>query len=111
MKPFEKFLNDTLGTKELLETYLELRQEFQRLGFSENDLEKPPTYSPMMMRLFHKFGDTQKALFKQVNDYGFDVEWNEFIEFMSPILQKINDITPLSENGYSKRNDSGDEDY
>ena len=83
MKPFEKFLNDTLGTKELLETYLELRQEFQRLGFSENELEKPPTYSPMMMRLFHKFGDTQKALFNQVKDYGFDITFIELIKALA----------------------------
>jgi hypothetical protein len=40
MKPFEKFLNDTLGTKELLEIYLELRQHFQELGFSEDEVEK-----------------------------------------------------------------------
>ena len=61
--------------------------------------------------LFHKFGETQRALFRQVNDYGFDVEWNEFVHFTAPLLQKINEITPLSENGYSKRDDSGDEDY
>jgi vacuolar-type H+-ATPase catalytic subunit A/Vma1 len=111
MKPYEKFLHDRVGLRHLLEIYLELRQHFQEIGFSESDLEKPPTYTEKMMRLFHKFGDTQKALFQQVNDYGFDVGWNEFIEFMSPLLQKINEITPLSKNGYSKRDDSGDEDY
>jgi hypothetical protein len=110
MKPFEKFLNDTLGTKELLETYLELRQEFQRLGFSENDLEKPPTYSPMMMELFHKFGDTQKALFNQVKDYGFDITFTELVNYMKPLMEKINDLTPLSKNGYNKRGDNWDED-
>lgn len=111
MKPFEKFLHDRVGLRHLLEIYLELRQHFQELEFSEKDLERPPTYTNKMMSLFHKFGDVQKALFKQVKDYGFDIEWYEFVDFMTPLLEKINDITPLSENGYSKRDDSGDEDY
>lgn len=111
MKPFEKFLHDRVGLRHLLEVYLELRQHFQELGFGESDLEKPPMYTNKMMSLFHKFGDVQKALFQQVKDYGFDIEWNEFVDFMTPLLKKINDITPLSENGYSKRDDSGDEDY
>jgi len=110
MKPFEKFLNDTLGTKELIETYLELRQEFQRLGFSENDLEKPPTYSPMMMRLFHKFGDTRDALLKDVNSYGFDMSFSELTAYLTPLLKKINELTPLKENGYHKRSNRWDED-
>jgi len=110
MKPFEKFLNETLGTKELLEIYLELRQEFQRLGFSENDLEKPTTYSPIMMRLFHKFGDTQKALFNQVKDYGFDITFTEFMDYMKPLMYKINELTPLKPDGNNKRRNRRDED-
>lgn len=110
MRPFEKFLNDTLGTKELLEVYLELRQHFQELGFSEDDLTKPPTYSQKMMTLFHKFGDTQKALFNQVKDYGFDVTFVEFMDYMKPLMDKINELTPLKENGNTKRRNRWDED-
>ena len=110
MKPFEKFLNDTLGTKELLEIYLELRREFQELGFSEGDLEKPPIYTPKMMNLFHKFGDTQKALFNQVNSYGFDITFDEFMEYMKPLMEKINELTPLKENGNNQRRNRWDED-
>lgn len=110
MKPFEKFLNETLGLKKLLEIYLQLRQHFQELGFSQKDLENPPTYTPLMMSLHHKFGETQKALFKQVNDYGFDTSWKEFIEYMKPILDKIDQITPLSHGNYERGN-QGDEDF
>jgi vacuolar-type H+-ATPase catalytic subunit A/Vma1 len=109
MKPFEKFLNDTLATKELLEIYLELRQEFQELGFSESDLSNPPTYTLKMMNLFHKFGDTQKALLKQVNDYGFDITFDELVEYMKPLMEKINELTPLKENGNNKRRNNRDE--
>lgn len=110
MQPFEKFLNHTLGAKELLEIYLELRQEFQELGFSESDLEKPPIYTPKMMTLFHKFGDSQKALFKRVNDYGFDITFTEFTDYMKPLMDKINELTPLKENGNIKRRNRWDED-
>lgn len=110
MKPFEKLLNDTIGTKELLEIYLELRQHFQELGFSEDDLEKPPTITPKMMTLFHKFGDTQNALFNQVKSYGFDITFNEFTDYMKPLMEKINELTPLEKNGNIKRRNQWDED-
>jgi hypothetical protein len=110
MRPFEKFLNNTLGTKELLEVYLELRQHFQELGFSEDDLSNPPTYSRKMMTLFHKFGDTQKDLFNQVKDYGFDVTFTEFTDYMKPLMDKINELTPLKKNGNTKRRNRWDED-
>jgi hypothetical protein len=110
MKPYENFLNESLGLKELVEIYLQLRQHFQELGFSEKDLKKPPTHTPLMMSLFHKFGDTQKALFQQVKDYGFNIDWNEFTNYMKPILTKIDEITPLSHVNYKRRN-QGDEDF
>lgn len=111
MKPFEKFLHDRVGLRHLLEIYLELRRHFQEIGFSEKDLEKPPTYTPKMMTLFNKFGITQKALFQQVKDYGFEIEWEDFVSFIQPLLQKINEVTPLSENGYSKRTNSWDKNF
>ena len=102
MKPFENFLEHSTSLRELLDIYLELRQHFQELGFSEEDLKSPPTYTQKMMSLFHKFGDTQKALFQQVKDYGFDITWNDFIEYVKPMLSKIDEITPLS-HGNNKR--------
>lgn len=97
MELYKKFIDDTVGLRRLLEIYLELRQHFQELGFTESDLSSPPTYTNKMMKLFHSFGDTQNDLFRQVNDYGFDITWNDFIEYLKPILQKINDITPLKD--------------
>jgi hypothetical protein len=110
MKPFEIYLNETLTLRELLNTYLELRQHFQQLGFSENDLEKPPTYSPKMMRLFHKFGDARDSLLRDTKSYGFDITFNELSEYLNPLLGKINELTPLSKDGYSQRRNQRDED-
>lgn len=104
MKPYEKFLNESVGLKELVEIYLQLRQHFQELGFSESDLESPPTYTQLMMSLHQKFQGAQKALFQQVKDYGFNIDWNEFTEYMKPILYKIDEITPLSHGNHKRRN-------
>jgi hypothetical protein len=110
MKPFEKFLNDSLGTKELLEVYLVLRKHFQEIGFSEEDLEKPPMYTNEMFMLQKKFQSTINALLNQVNAYGFDVGREEFSEYLNPLLQKINELTPLSDVNYQGGN-QGDEDF
>jgi hypothetical protein len=110
MKPYEQFLNESLGLKELVEIYLQLRQHFQELEFSVGDLESPPTYTAKMMNLHQRFQDTQKALFKQVNDYGFDISLEEFVEYMKLILTKIDEITPLSHGNHKRRNQR-DEDY
>ena len=110
MKPYEKFLEHSLTLREILDTYLELRQHFQELGFSEPQLEKPPSYTPTMMRLFHKFGDARDSLLKDVNSYGFDMSFDELTAYLTPLLKKINELTPLKENGYHKRSNRWDED-
>jgi len=104
MKPFEKFLTNNSNIRNLLDTYLELRQHFQELGFSEEDLSNPPMYSPKMMAGFTSFGRIQNALFKQLNDYGFDVDEKEFRRHIQTLLQKINELTPLSNVNYKRRN-------
>jgi hypothetical protein len=97
MKPFEKFLNNSVGLQRLIEVYVELRKYFQELGWSESDLEKPPHYDNQMMKLYHAFGNERNTLFQQVKDLGFDIDSDEYVKFLEPILQKINDITPLSD--------------
>jgi len=99
MKPYEKFLENSITLRQLLESYLELRQHFQELGFSEDQLEKPPKYTPNMMRLFHKFGDERDTLLSDVKSYGFDMNFNELSTYLTPLLEKINELTPLKENG------------
>ena len=110
MKPYEIYLNESFTLKKLLETYLELRQHFQELGFSEPQLEKPPTYTPTMMRLFRKFGNQRDTLLNDVTSYGFDMSFDELTAYLTPLLSKINELTPLKENGNNKRSNRWDED-
>jgi hypothetical protein len=110
MKLFEKFLSDASALRELLDVYLELRQHLQELGFSEDELESPPKYTTKMMNLQEKFQNRFKSLFQLVKDYGFEVTKKEVQDYVMPLLQKINELTPLRD-GNIKRDDSGDEDY
>ena len=110
MKQYEKFLNESFGLKELIESYLQIRKHFQGLGFSQKDLENVTDVTSEMMKLYQNFQNNQKALFQQVKDYGFDMDWNDFTEYIKPILSKIDEITPLSHGNHKRRN-QGDEDY
>ena len=99
MKPFEKFLNSSVGLQRLIDVYLKLREFFQEEGWSEKDLEKPPHYSDDLMRIYMAFEHERKSLFQQVKDLGFDINTEEYVEFLEPILQKINELTPLKKDG------------
>ena len=90
MRPYEIYLNESFTLKKLLETYLELRRHFKELGFSEDQLEKPPKYTPNMMRLFHKFGDERDTLLNDAKSYGFDMSFDELTDYLKPLLKKIN---------------------
>jgi hypothetical protein len=110
MKPFEKFLSNSSALRELLDLYLELRQHLQELGFSESELDNPPTYTIKMMNLQERFQNRFNSLIRLIKDYGFDVSKEEVQYYVMPLLQKINDLTPLKD-GNNKRNNSGNEDY
>ena len=103
MRPYEIYLNESFTLKKLLETYLELRRHFKELGFSEDQLEKPPKYTPNMMRLFHKFGDERDTLLNDAKSYGFDMSFDELSTYLTPLLEKINELTPLKKNGNNQR--------
>ena len=95
MKPFHSLIEDSLALTKLVDVYIELRNHFQELGFSESDLNNPPTYTAKMLNLHDKFSDRLKSLQQTIRDYGFDVTKEEVIEYIKPILMKINEITPL----------------
>jgi hypothetical protein len=110
MKPFEQFLNSSVGLQRIIQIYLEIREYFQSEGWSEKDLEKPPYYSARLMTLHGKIGGEIRDLLQQMKDLGFEVEKEDFNEYLKPLQQKINELTPLSDGDYKRRN-QGDEDY
>ena len=111
MKPFEKFLSHSSLVRELLDNYLELRTHLQEEGFSQEELERVVRPTNKMMELRERFISKKNALFKQIKDYGFEIHQGELTEYIQPLLNKIDDITPLKEYGDNERDNIGNEDY
>jgi hypothetical protein len=74
------------------------------------DLEKPPYYSAELMSLHQKFGGEIRDLLQQMKDLGLEVENEDLNEYLKPLLQNINELTPLSDGNHKRRNQR-DEDY
>jgi hypothetical protein len=110
MKPFEKFLSHSSLVRELLDNYLELRTHLQEEGFSQEELERVVRPTNKMMELRERFISKKNALFKQIKDYGFEIHQGELTEYIQPLLNKIDELTPLKD-GDNKRRNQGDEDY
>ena len=111
MKPFEKFLSHSSLVRELLDNYLELRTHLQEEGFSQEELERVVRPTNKMMELREKFISKKNTLFKQIKDYGFEIHQGELTEYIQPLLNKIDEITPLKENGDNERDNIGNDDY
>jgi hypothetical protein len=95
MEPFKYFMEELNLIEDIEEIYYRIRLIFQREGWSDEDLQKPPYYPQDLMRLYHKFSDERDSIFKTVRDYGFDVDKVSLTDYIHNKLKKIDDITPL----------------
>jgi len=95
MKAWEIFANENKSTSNLLRFYTELREEFKRLEFKEEDLSKPPLYSNKMWQLKSLFSSNLSSLISDIKSYGFNVSPEEIQNFLTPKLEEINKQTPL----------------
>lgn len=86
---------DLLGLDEkLLKKYRELRVHFQELGFRQDQLNDPPTYTATMMNLMESI----QRLIKDIrNDlkHIFNLTDEEINEYVKEKMQKVDDEIPL----------------
>jgi hypothetical protein len=95
MRPFEKYIKQLGADKELQSIYRKLRNCFKREGWSEEDLVKPPYYPQDIMRYYQAFSGEHSRLFNEVRMY-FDIDHNEFIDYLKKEMKQIDDETPLN---------------
>jgi hypothetical protein len=95
MRPFEKYIKQLGADKELQSIYRKLRNCFKREGWSEEDLVKPPYYPRDIMRYYQAFSGEHSRLFNEVRMY-FDIDHNEFIDYLKKEMKQIDDETPLN---------------
>ena len=95
MKSWQKFINALELTNELEDVYHSMRKIFQREGWTQKDLERPPSIPQDLMRLHLQFQPKMKKIGDTLRDYGFDVELWEVNKYIMKKLSHIDDITPL----------------
>ncbi|MDB0072703.1 hypothetical protein OAA60_00380 [Porticoccaceae bacterium] len=100
-KIITKYLN--IVSKDIADVYYALRLAFIREGWSDKDLEKPPYYPNDIMRNFQRFSNEQNKLFFELKGI-FDIDFTEFNEYLTVILQKIDDKTPLNKELNTTKN-------
>ena len=108
MKPFVKYIKQLDADKELLSIYRELREEFQKEGWTEKDLEKPPYYTRNIMSLFEMFGRERSRLINELKTFFSDIDIEEFTDYIQHSMIKINKETPLPEVRIEKTKNDGD---
>jgi len=110
MKHYKKYITTLNADKDIVETYRDLRRAFQREGWTEKDLEKPPYYPQDIMANFQKFSRLHEKLFLELKGFFPDIDHNEFVDYLQDKLKEINLEIPL-EDGDNERRNTRDEDY
>ena len=95
MKLWKIFIDDFELTADLERVYFKMRKIFQREGWSEEDLKRPPYFPQDLLLLHSKFQPKRREIFQTIKDYGFDVDTDEIHNYIMDKLSHIEDITPL----------------
>jgi hypothetical protein len=95
MVSWEKFADALQLTKDLEEIYFKMRKVFQREGWTQKDIEKPPYYPQDLMFLHSELPPLIREIDKTIKDYGFDVDGTKVHYYVMDKLRHIDDITPL----------------
>ena len=94
---------------ELINTYRKLRHAFNREGWSETDLVRPPYYPTDVMENYQKFSSLKNNLIRELKSYFGSVDEDEINDYLIDKLKEIDLEIPL-ENGNIKRDNSRDKD-
>ena len=95
MESWKKFAESLELTKELEETYFNIREVFQREGWTQKDIESPPYYPQDLMFLHRELQQLVQGVDRTIRDYGFGVDGDEVKYYIMDKLRRIDDITPL----------------
>jgi hypothetical protein len=96
MESWKKFAELLELTKELEETYFNIREVFQREGWTQKDIESPPYYPQDLMFLHRELQQLVQGVDRTIRDYGFGVDGDEVKYYIMDKLRRIDDITPLN---------------
>jgi len=107
---WKKFMDELHPESELISVYKKLRHAFNREGWSEEDLERPPYYPQDIMNGYQKISYLINDLKSELKDYFGNIDNDDFTNYLQSKLKHIDLEIPL-ENGNIKRDNSRNEDY
>jgi hypothetical protein len=107
---WKKYMDEIQPESELSAIYRKLRRAFQREGWTQKDLERPPYYPQDIMNGYQKMSYLVGDLKSELKSYFGDVDNDEFTDYLHSKLKDIDLEIPLKD-GNIKRNNSRDEDY
>jgi len=108
-KPWMKYMDEIYPESELSAVYRKLRHAFQREGWTQEQLERPPYYPQDIMNYYQKISDLVTSLKSEIKSYFGDIDTAEFSDYLQSKLKRIDLEIPLK-NGNIKRNNPRDED-
>jgi len=106
-KAWEKYVDKLNPDRELQDTYRALRHAFNREGWTEEDLVRPPYYPTDILKNFQKVSGLRDNLYHELKTYFDIIDHNEFSNYIGNRLKLIDLEIPL-ENGGKKRNNRRD---
>jgi len=107
--PWEQYIDVIHPESELANVYRKLRHAFNREGWTQKDLERPPYYPTDIMQNFQKFSSLRDELIHELKSYFGTIDHNEISDYLIDKLKDLDLEIPLK-NGNIKRNNPRDED-
>ena len=109
MEAWKRFANEQSERQKILDFYLELRLEIQKWGYTKDQLEKIQSAPQRIWQLRSLISVNMNLLFREIKNFGFKLDKEEFNDYIQKQFLKINELTPLKD-GDNERTDSRDED-
>jgi len=109
MEAWKRFANEQSERQKILDFYLELRLEFQKWGYTEDQLEKIQSAPQRIWQLRSLISVNMNLLFREIKNFGFKLDKEEFNDYIQKQFLKINELTPLKD-GDNEGDNRGDED-
>ena len=106
-KIWKQYMESVQPESELIDIYRKLRHAFNREGWTEEDLVRPPYYPNDIMGYYQKFSSLRDVLISELRTYFGTIDDDDINDYLIKKLKEIDLEIPL-ENGNIKRDNSRD---
>ena len=103
MKPWIKYIKQLNADEKLLSIYYQLREQFQKEGWTEKDLEKPPYYTKEIMSLFERFNMERKRISTELTKYFGELDLSDYMDYIQHRMAEVDKETPLTDKRYNNK--------